>query len=128
MLHTSPTETRIATIYKDKDGIVVIRMKDCGKVDEFDVMDTNLVLKHLGEGKPVLKLLDTRANWHMDKMAKVRAKNHDSAATTKARAVVVSNKIKLTLFTFLKSFSKRNYPQQFFTDETEALTWLKTLV
>jgi hypothetical protein len=128
MSEAAPIETRIASIFKNEDGIVFIRMKDCGKVDEFDVTDANLVLKHLSDGKPMLKLLDTRANWHMDKMAKLRAKNQDSIATTKARAVVVSNKIKLTLFAFLKSFSKKKYPQQFFTDENEAVAWLKTLI
>ena len=119
-----PTETRTASILKDENGIILITMKNCGRVDEYDVVDFNLVLRHITEGKPALKLLDARASWNMDKKARERAKLENSPESTIARAVVVSNFIKARLFKFLHDLGKKNLPQEFFTDKEEAYAWL----
>ena len=124
MTNSNPTETRIATIFQDDNGILIITMKDCGKVDEYDVIDVNLVIRHKANKKPVLKLLDTRANWNMDKKANERAKFEDTVSITKARAIVVSNNLKSTLFKFLQSFNEKDYPQQFFISKEAAYNWL----
>ena len=124
MPSTNPVETRIATILKDKNGILIITMKNCGLVDEFDVIDINLVLRHLSEKNPSYKLLDARAEWRMDAKAKDRANLEDSTSKTRARAVVVSGIVKATLIKFLQSFSKKDYPQKTFTDWDEAYEWL----
>lgn len=124
MPSSNPVETRIATIFKDKNGILIITMKDCGLVDEFDVIDINLVLRHLSEKNPSYKLLDARAEWRMDAKAKERANLEDSTSNTRARAVVVSGIVKATLIKFLQSFSKKDYPQKTFTDWDEAYEWL----
>jgi hypothetical protein len=99
-------------------------MKNCGRVDEYDVVDFNLVLRHITGGKPALKLLDARASWNMDKKARERAKLENSPESTIARAVVVSNFIKARLFKFLHDLGKKNLPQEFFTDKEEAYAWL----
>lgn len=125
MTNTSTTETRIASIHRDENGILTITMKDCGKVDEYDVIDLNLVLRHISNDQPALKLFDARAKWSMDKKAKERAKLENNVTKTKARAVLVSNIVQKGLMAFINSFSKFNYPQQIFTDKEEALNWLK---
>jgi hypothetical protein len=124
MTETKITETRTATISKDEHGIIIITMKDCGKVDEYDVVDFNLVLRHITEGRPALKLIDTRASWSMDKKAKERAKLENSSKNTIARAVVVSNFLKAQLFKFLHDLGKKDVPQEFFTNKEEAHKWL----
>lgn len=124
MQSIDPVETRIATVLKDKNGILIITMKDCGIVDEFDVIDINLVLRHLSEKNPSFKLLDARADWRMDNKAKERAKMEDTTSVTKARAIVVSGLVKATLLKFLQSFSKKEYPQKTFTNWDEAYSWL----
>ncbi len=128
MANSNPTETRIATIFKDENGIIIITMKNCGKVDEYDVIDVNLVLRRKTNKNPSLKLLDTRAIWSMDKKAKERALQEDIINPTKARAIVVSNVLKSSMFTFLRKFSKKEYPQRFFIDKQEAYNWLKSLL
>ena len=125
MTIVSTTETRIASIQKVANDIIIITMKDCGKVDEYDVIDLNLVLRHISNDKPALKLFDARAKWSMDKKAKERAKLENNVNKTKARAVLVSNMIQKGLLSFINSFSKFNYPQQIFTDKEEAMAWLK---
>jgi hypothetical protein len=121
---TKITETRTAIISKDEHGIIIITVKDCGKVDEYDVVDLNLALRHITQGKPALKLMDLRSNWTMDKKAKERAKLENSSANTIARAVVVSNFLKAQLFRFLHDLGKKDVPQKFFTDKEEAHKWL----
>ena len=125
MLIENPIETRIATIFKDEnDIIIIITMKNYGKVDEYDVIDVNLVLRYKTNKQPALKLLDTRAIWSMDKKAKERAKFEDTVSITKARAIVISLFRKVTNFNFLRQFCKKDYPQKFFTNKQEAYNWL----
>jgi hypothetical protein len=127
MATSNPTELEFATIFKDKNGIIIITMKDCGTLDQFDIININLAIRHKTDGKPTLKLLDARSNWSMNKKAKERAQIENSASVTKARAIVVSNSIKATLFKFIQSFSKYDYPQQIFSDYNEAYDWLLSL-
>lgn len=124
MANTNPTELEFATVFKDKNGIIIITMKDYKKLDQYDVININLAIRHKTGLTPALKLLDARANWSMDKKAKERAKLESSASVTKARAIVVSNSIKAALFKFLQSFNKQDYPQQIFSDYDEAYEWL----
>ncbi len=124
MATSNPTELEFATVFKDKNGIIIITMKDYRKLDEFDVININLAIRHKSEGVPALKLLDARANWSMDKKAKERAKVDHTATVTKARAILVSNSIKAALMKFLQGFGDFDYPQQVFTDYDEAYNWL----
>lgn len=124
MANTNPTELDFATVFKDKNGIIIITMKDHRKLDQYDVININLAIRHKTDGKPTLKLLDSRANWSMDKKAKERAKLEHAASMTRARAIVVSSLIQATLFKFLQGFDKQGYPQQIFTNWDEAYEWL----
>lgn len=124
MANTNPTELEFATVFKDKNGIIIITMKDHRKLDQYDVININLAIRHKTDGKPALKLLDARASWSMDKKAKERAKLEHSASVTVARAIIVSNLIKAVLMKFLQGFSKFDYPQEIFTDYEEAYKWL----
>jgi hypothetical protein len=127
MTQNNITETRTASVFIDANDIVVITMKNCGRVDEYDVVDINLVLRHLTGGKPALKLFDGRADWSMDRKARERAQLENSAQHTIARAVIVSNFIKVTLFKFLHELGKKGFPQEFFTDKEEAYKWLLSI-
>ena len=118
------TETRIATVAMDENGIIVITMKDCGIIDEYDVMDLNLVIRHLSGQQPVRKLLVSTAEFELTNKAKEMAEKEDAMSSTVARAVVVSNNIKASVLNFIKKFSEKSYPQQFFNNREEAYNWL----
>ena len=124
MANQNPTELEFATVFRDINGIVIITMKDYGKLDQYDIININLAIRHKSEGNPSLKLLDARAKWSMDKKAKERAKIEQAASVNKARAILVSSAITATLMNFLNSFDKQEYPQQIFTDYDEAYEWL----
>jgi hypothetical protein len=119
------TETRIASVYKEPDGILVIEMKDCGLADEYDVMDLNLVIRQSCEGKPTLKLVIATGDWDMTRKDREIADKEDNLSHTKARAVVVSNNLKASLYNFFKTFNDRDYPQQFFNNREAATEWLR---
>ena len=118
------TETRVASVYKDDNDIVVILMKHAGLIDEEDILDLNLVIRKHAEKKAIYKLLDARANFDFDKKAKALTEKEEHISKTKARAILVSNSMKASLQNFLKEFSHNKYPQKFFTDYDEAYEWL----
>ena len=72
-MDTNPTETRIASVYIDEKEIIIITMKDCGLVDEFDVMDLNLVIRHKAGNEARLKLFVSLASYDLTKKAKEMA-------------------------------------------------------
>jgi len=124
-LNSNPVETRVASVFRDEAGVIIVTLKDCGLVDEFDIMDLNLVIRHLAQHKMALKLLIISEDFEMSKEAKLMAEKEDNISKTIARAIVVSNKLKASLYNFLMQFGKtRKYPQQFFNNETEAYDWL----
>ena len=116
-------ETRIATISRDEMGIILIQMKNCGVVDEQETIDINLIVSHLSQKKPALKILDARANWSMNKKAKEIAKIENPMKTI-ARAIVVSGELQAALMRFLAIFENKGYPQQFFTNLENAYQWI----
>jgi hypothetical protein len=127
MEKSNPTEIRIASVFKDGNGVIITTMKDCGEIDEYDVMDLNLVIRTKAENQAALKLLIATGNWDMSKKAKEMAEKEDNISKTKARAIVVSNTVKASALNFLKQFDGKSYPQQFFTDRDEAYKWLLSL-
>jgi hypothetical protein len=126
MVTSNPTEIRIASVFRDENGIIIITMKECGEVDEFDVVDLNLVIRHKAQNQAALKLLVATVNWNMTKKARAMSENEDNISRTRARAIVVSNSVKVSFMNFLKSFNDKEYPQQFFIDKEAAYSWLLT--
>jgi len=115
---------RVANIEKDDKGIIIITMLDAADVDHEDILDVNLVIRHLSDNEPALKLFDSRANWKISDSAQKEAMKQDALSKTIARAIVVSSSLKANLLSFMKQFDKRGYPQQYFSNYEEAYQWL----
>lgn len=118
--------TRIAEISIDDDEIILIEMLEAADVDEFDILDLNLIVRHLSKNKPALKLVDSRRSWSISSKAKNVAIRETTLNITKARAIVVSNQLKSGILSFIKKFESKKYPQKYFTDINEAREWLLT--
>ena len=116
--------TRIAEISIDDDEIIFIVLIAGVEVDEYDILDLNLIVRHLSIDKPTLKLVDSRNSWTISSKAKKVAIRETVINKTKARAIVVSNKLKSGVFSFIKKFESKKYPQKYFTDTNEARKWL----
>ncbi len=124
MANSNPTDLSFATLYKDDRGVIIIKIKTYDSLDEVDIINLMLAIKHKSENKPALKLFDLRQNWNLTKEAKLKAKEEYKNTKTKARAIVVSSKIKATLLKFLFSFDKFPYPNAVFTNYDDAYNWL----
>lgn len=116
--------TRVAEISVDENEIIYVTMMDSADVDEFDIVDLSLIIKRLSNNKPALKLVDSRNKWFISPSAKKKAMSDYSDKKTIARAVVVSNKLKSGVLSFIKNFESKKYPQNYFTDIEEAKKWL----
>lgn len=116
--------TRTATIYLDKNKILHIEMIDGIWLDYEDAIDNALVIKRL-TGKKVLKLIDARANFGIDKRARVFINQIDKKQTI-ARAVIKGSSFGKLLLMFFTSLSKPATPTKIFTDYDEAYSWLQS--
>lgn len=121
---TRKISTRIADISLDNDGVITITMKDEDCVDEYDILDINLIIRHLSNHQPALKLFDSRSNWRISPKAQKLALQNSILSETKARAVVVSSKLNQHISSFIRQFENHTYPQKYFTDLQEAKEWL----
>lgn len=116
--------TRTAHIHLDRNDIVIITIKKNAEIDFEDAADNFLVIKHMVENKPCLRLIDARGGFSMDKKAKTFLESKDVKERTRARAIVVHNKIKKVLLNFLYTLETKKVPTQVFTDYDGAYEWL----
>lgn len=127
MINSRKISTRVADVSLEDDGIVLVTVKNSADVDEYDVLDLNLIIRHLSKDKPVLKLVDSRNSWSISPSAKRKAMSEFSDKNTLARAVVVSNTLKSGVLSFIKKFESKKFPQKYFTDIVEARDWLLSI-
>ncbi|MFN8116795.1 MAG: hypothetical protein U0W65_11825 [Bacteroidia bacterium] len=116
--------TRVAEVSVDDNEIIYVTILDSVDVDEFDIVDLSLIIKRLSNNQPALKLFDSRNKWTISLHAKKKAMSDYSDKKTIARAVVVSNKLKSGVLSFIKNFESKKYPQKYFTNIDEAKEWL----
>jgi hypothetical protein len=118
--------TRTAKISIEKEGYLKIEMLPGVVIDVEDALDNMLVVKNLSAGKKMLKLVDARGNWSMTREAKKVSSKNFSPETTLARAYIVDSYLTKVMFNFLRSFTEKKVPEEFFNHEGEAVTWLLT--
>jgi hypothetical protein len=118
--------TRTAKISLEKEGYIKIKMLPGNVVDAEDALDNMLVIKNLSAGKKMLKLVDAREKWSMTSEARKVSKKNFSHETTLARAYIVDSFLTKVMLNFLRSFSEKKVPEEFFNHEEEAVTWLLT--
>ena len=125
-MQTSHFTTRTAKISLE-EGYLKIAMLPGVVVDAEDALDNLLVIKNLSAGNKMLKLIDARGNWSMTSEAKAVSKKNFSSETTLARAYIVDSFLTKVMFNFLRSFTEKKVPEEFFNHETEAIAWLLSL-
>lgn len=123
-MNIKTVNTNVADVSIDKNDIIIITLKGSVKLDIEDVIDINLIIRNLSDQRPVLKLLDARANWSIYPNARKKAIEQDALNKTLARAIVIPNVVKTTLMNFYKNFDKKDYPQKYFKDYVSAYNWL----
>lgn len=117
------TTTRTATIHIDDNNILHIIMLDNVHLDYEDAVDNALVIKRLSKEKKVLKLIDARLSFSMNRKAREFIKSVDLKQTL-ARAVVKGSVLSSLLMTFFITLSKPETPTKIFSDYEDAYKWL----
>ena len=115
-------ETKIANLFKDKDGIVRITLdhKDDMTIDDVKELG-DAILRISGDNKAVIFMKSV--NYKLPSR-KVRAHPAEEGVI-KALAYLVNNSVSKTAANFFIKINKPPFPFKLFTDEKEAITWLK---
>lgn len=117
------TTTRTATIYLDQNSILHIEILNGVRLDYEDAVDNALVIKKLTKATKVLKLIDARLTFRIDKKAREFVNRVDLKQTL-ARAVVKGSALSSLLLNFFIALSKPQTPTKVFSDYDEAYKWL----
>jgi hypothetical protein len=117
-------ETSTATIYKDSNEVIHVIIRVGVKMDYYDALDQYLVIKNLSSSKPVLKLIDSRANWSILPKARLFLAGKEVKEKTLARAVIQNSTLKRVLLNFFNELNRPEVPTKVFTDYDEAYAWL----
>jgi hypothetical protein len=121
------TKTRTATIYVDENDIMHIIMHEGVRLDYEDALDNSLVMKNLSGNKPMLKLVDSRNSWKIDRKAREFVGSKEVRENTIARAVVKNSFISIILAGFFSKLNAPKVPTKVFTDYDEAYEWLLSM-
>lgn len=124
MFQFQRTETRTASIFRDENNVVHVVVCKGITMDYYDALDHYLVVKNLSGGRPVLKLIDTRAGWGMQRKARKFLARKDRNTGTLARAIVQNSWLKKLLLNFVYRICRPGVPTKLFTDPAEAYCWL----
>lgn len=111
----------------DENGIIHIAPHEDVNMDYEDALDNNLVVKRLGKGEPILKLIDSRAKWTITKKARSYIQSTEIRDKTIARAVVKNSFLDSLLLIFFLSLNKPRIPTKIFTDYDNAYKWLMNI-
>jgi hypothetical protein len=117
-------KTRTATIFMDADDILHIVMHRDVKMDYEDALDNYLVVKNFTGGKKILKLIDSREPWSIDRKARAFLNKKEIKEHTIARAVVHDSAFTKILSSFILSITSSPIPVKVFTNIEEARAWL----
>ena len=120
-----PVKTRTAEIYMDENAILHIVMLEGVVVDVDDAVDNFLVAKHCSADKPVLKLVDARANFEINKPVQLFLDSKEISERTIARAFLMNSALKKVMFNFF--VHSKLVPVKFFTDYKKAIVWLRSI-
>ena len=117
-------KTRTADIWKDKNGIIWLKVSEGVEMDVEDAADNLLVIKNLSKSVPVLRILDSRNKWNISDEAKKYTETAFKHQNTIAYAVLVNSFTDKILRNFILKFNRPEMPLKTFTEESEAIAWL----
>jgi hypothetical protein len=127
-MSNNSVRTRTVEFFIDSFEILHLKLLPEVLIDEYDVYDNLLVIRNLTRGKPVLKLLDGRAeDWQMTKKGKEATKKIFESESTIARAILVNSNATKNLMNLFARFSPKEIPQKYFSKEEEAIEWLRAV-
>lgn len=121
-------KTRTCEIFVDEFGILHVKILKGVIIDKEDAADNFLAVRNLTQNKPILKLVDARAKFTINKDARSFVAKENDPKRHIARAVVVGSFVSKYLNQFFLSLQNPSFPVKIFTSEKEAMEWLKSFL
>lgn len=111
--------------WQGKDGVVRTKVKSGADVTLKEAQENSAAVNSFYYGEKFPLLIDARGIRSMTREARSQfsLKGRDSGA--KAFAIIIDSSISKVVGNFFMGINKPEVPARLFTDETEALKWLK---
>lgn len=122
------TETRIAKLHTRNDGIIHSTGRDDLVESIEDAHEQIEAVKRLSPGKACPLLADARRLKKVSKEAREFYASMETGKHCSAVAIMTESKVSQVLVNFFMKINKPVYPMKMFTNEADALKWLKTFV
>ena len=121
-------ELKTALVFLRPDGIIQINTKEIDEMCLADFKEIVDVIGMLGEGgkRPVLSIAKGYIN--IDKEARAFSANKEGTRFTLADAFVLNSFALKLVGNFYLKFDKPIIPTKIFTEEDQAVAWLKTFL
>lgn len=121
-------KTRTCEIYMDEFGILHVKMLGGVIMDKEDAADNFLVARTLTKNKKVLKLIDSRSIYGINKGGRDFIEKQSKSRPDIAKAILVSTLLQKYLMIFFNSLETPLYPVKIFTSKKKAIDWLKSFL
>jgi hypothetical protein len=116
---------RVAKVWLGEDGIVrVIHVPDA-EVELADAEETMAAYLKIYEGKKRPLFVDTKTMKNLAREARHYYASEEAARVASAVAIIISTPLSRVLGNFYLGLSNPHLPTRLFTEEDEALDWLK---
>ncbi len=120
-------QTRTSTYRLDADGIIHAHV--AAGADEYlaDAQENIRACATLGSGQRRAVLINLNGLKSQDRAARLYYSGPETAQVVSALALVSNSRLSTIIANFFLAITKGSIPTRLFTDETEALIWLKGL-
>lgn len=122
-------DTRVSSIQLDEENVLYVRIKPDSAITLSDAEETtNAIVKLVDQYKqPMVLLINTQGTKSMAAEARQHLGNAQ-AGQVLARAIVLGSPVSRAIASFFLKVNKPLIPSKMFTDDNEALDWLKSFL
>ena len=117
--------SKVAKVWLGEDGIVRVIHVPGAEVTLQDAQETMAAYLKLNNGKKLPLFVDTKTMKSISREARHFYAGDEAAACASAVALIVGTPVSKVLANFYLGLSNPRLPSRLFTDEAEALAWLK---
>ena len=117
--------TNIAKLWMGEDNIIRVFYTQNANITLENLQEAVAIYRELNDGKPCPVLTDIRHIKSITREAREYGAKPEISKMYTANATIVGSLVSRTIINFFLKFNKPLIPTKLFTDENEALAWLK---
>ncbi|MFH1795906.1 MAG: hypothetical protein ABIK36_06570 [Pseudomonadota bacterium] len=120
--------SRVASVWVGDDGIARIIHLPGAEVTLADAQETMAAYQKLNNGRRLPLFIDTKKMKSLSRDARQFYASEEAAACASAAGIIVGTPVSRVLGTFYLGLSNPKLPSRLFSDDDEALAWLKGFI